>query len=323
MSLIKKTTKLLDKSNTIPVFFATDDNYAPLLAVAMYSLVKYSSPNNQYNIYILNTGLSEESVKSISKFETKNVSIQFINVEEYLQSVLSKLHTRDYYTISTYYRLFIPRMFPQYDKVLYLDSDIIILDDIANLYNVDIKNNLLGAVPEQAVGNVYEFVQYSNNYLGICEKMYFNAGILIMNLKELRNTGFEDKFVDLLNKIKFTVAQDQDYLNVICKDKVHYLPLRWNRTPFGKCSDNEDNGIVHFFLSYKPWHYDNVPFEKQFWTLAREAGFFDKILAMKCKYTDKDKQKDAEGYERLKKTALDQANSANPFCKMEFAKVTI
>ena len=323
MNLTNNNQNQSENSKLIPIFFATDDNYVPMLAVALYSLVKHSSPTNQDNVYVLNTGLSPESVETLSKYARKNVCIQFVNIKEDLQSVLSKLHTRDYFTISTYYRLFIPRIFPQYDKALYLDSDIIILDDIANLYNVDIKDNLIGAVPEQAVGNIYEFVQYSNKYLGICEKLYFNAGILVMNLKQLRESNFEDDFVALLNKVKFTVAQDQDYLNVICKDKVHYLPLRWNRTPFGKCSEDENNGIVHFFLTYKPWHYDNVPFESKFWSLAKEAGMFDRILAIKSKYTDKDREHDNEWFVRLKQTALNEANSEKPFCKMEIAGATV
>ena len=137
----KETSK-----NIIPIFFTTDDNYIPFLTVSIYSLIKNSSIKNYYKIYILNTGLSQSSIKSINNLKRPHVEFNFVNVTDRVNYISNELHTRDYYSKTTYFRLFIPNMFPEYDKALYLDSDIVLLDDVAKLYNTDIKDNLVGAI---------------------------------------------------------------------------------------------------------------------------------------------------------------------------------
>ena len=131
----------MNKLKEIPIFFTVDDKYAPFLGVAMQSLVDNASDENMYIINIMTTAMNEENRAKINKYERKNVKILYHDVTDLANNIKDKLYTRDYYSISTYFRLFIPNMFKQYDKALYLDSDIVILDDIANLYNIDIGNN--------------------------------------------------------------------------------------------------------------------------------------------------------------------------------------
>ena len=133
-------------NNIIPIFFATDDNYMPFLRVALQSITKNTSKNNKYEIYVLNTGLKEENIENLKKFDKENISVKSVNIEEKIKDFSNRLHTRDYYSKSTYYRLFIPTMFPQYDKALYLDSDIVVLSDIANLYNINVVFVVSGVV---------------------------------------------------------------------------------------------------------------------------------------------------------------------------------
>ena len=85
----------------------------------------------------------------------------------YIEKVKDKLYTRDYYTKTTYFRLFIPDLYPQYDKVLYLDSDIVVLGDIAELYNTNIKGNLVAAVPDDSVQTIPEFAEYVEKVVGV------------------------------------------------------------------------------------------------------------------------------------------------------------
>ena len=131
----------MNKLKEIPIFFTVDDKYAPFLGVAMQSLVDNASDENMYIINIMTTAMNEENRAKINKYERENVKILYHDVTDLANNIKDKLYTRDYYSISTYFRLFIPNMFKQYDKALYLDSDIVILDDIANLYNIDIGNN--------------------------------------------------------------------------------------------------------------------------------------------------------------------------------------
>ena len=117
----------------------------------------------------------------------------------YIEDVKDKLYTRDYYTKTTYFRLFIPNLYPQYDKAIYLDSDIVVLGDIAKLYNEDIGDNLVAAVPDNVIQTNKVFQDYVERVVGIATyKNYFNAGMLLMNLDEMRKFDFQNKFLYLL-----------------------------------------------------------------------------------------------------------------------------
>ena len=105
---------------TIPVFFAVDDCYIPFLAVVMQSLIDNSSIENTYDIKILYTKISIENQNSIrNKYESENINIEFVDLNNYLAKFDDKFYTRDYYSKTTYYRLFIPDLYPEYDKAIF------------------------------------------------------------------------------------------------------------------------------------------------------------------------------------------------------------
>ena len=106
----------------IPIFFAIDDQYIPFLAVALKSLIENANKDYKYLIKVLHTNVQEDHMKQIRKYENENVNIEFVDLSYYIERVQDKLYTRDYYTNTTYFRLFLPELYPQYDKVLYLDS---------------------------------------------------------------------------------------------------------------------------------------------------------------------------------------------------------
>jgi lipopolysaccharide biosynthesis glycosyltransferase len=179
-------------------------------------------------------------------------------------------------------------MYPQYDKALYLDCDIAINDSISNLFNVDIADNYVGAIPDQSVLYMSdEFKAYVENRIGVDSyKHYFNAGILVMNLKKLREINFEDIFVQLLSNVKFDVAQDQDYLNVICKGHVKFIEETWNSMPIPVEIERPARpALVHYNLSFKPWHLDDLLYEEFFWDYARKTSYIENILNIKKGYT--------------------------------------
>ena len=215
----------------IPVFFATDENYAPYLAIALRSLKDNASENFFYGIHVLHTGISDKTARRIERIGDENFSIRFVDVSEKLNDLADGLHLRDYYTFTTYYRIFISELFPEYDKALYLDSDIILNGDISELFAYDLGDNLVGAVTDETVQGVEPFRRYVKKALGIEPERYFNAGVLLMNLKKFREEDFFGRFNHLLKKYKFKVAQDQDYLNVLCKNRVLYLGGEWNDMP--------------------------------------------------------------------------------------------
>lgn len=295
----------MKQKNKIPIFFAVDDEYIPFLAVALQSLIENSKKENYYLIKILYTNITEENQNKIKKYEAENINIEFVCLSYYINKVKNKLYTRDYYSKTTYFRLFIPDLYPQFDKVLYLDSDIVILSDVADLYNEDMESNLLAAAPDDVIQTIEVFREYAEKVVGVATyKNYFNAGILLMNLDELRKFKFQEKFLYLLETVKFSVGQDQDYLNRLCKGRVKLLENTWDRMPIGGDIINRDElHIIHYNLAFKPWHFEDILYKEYFWKYAQKTEYFDKILEIKNNYTDEQKFKDRESDKKLRELA--------------------
>lgn len=294
----------------IPIFFAVDDGYMPCLAVALESLIDNASKNYYYSIKVLYTSINEENKRKINKYKRENVSIEFVDLNYYIEKIKDKLYTRDYYTKTTYFRLFIPNLYPQYTKAIYLDSDIIVLGDISELYNIDLEDNLIGAAPDGVIQTIKVFQEYAEKVVGVEDyRNYFNAGILLMNLDELRKIHFQDKFLYLLETIKFTVAQDQDYLNRLCKGRTKIIDIGWDRMPVSIDDYPEENiKIVHYNLADKPWRYDDIRYGEYFWKYAQKTEFYDYLRLLKDNYTEEERFKDKEQFENLKKLAQHEAD---------------
>ena len=294
----------------IPIFFAVDDKYVPFLAVTLQSLVNNASQENYYVIKVLYTNMSEESKEKISKYTRENVNIEYVDLNYYIEQIKEKLYTRDYFSMTTYFRLFISNLYPQYNKAIYLDCDIVLLKDIAELYNIDIGDNLLGAVPDDIIQKNEVFQEYVEKVVGVASyKTYFNAGMLVMNLDELRKFQFQEKFLYLLENIKFSVVQDQDYLNRICKGRVKLIETAWNLMP--TASDDmkeEDIKLIHYNYQYKPWHYNDIRFGKYFWELAKQTEFYDTIHKIKEDFSDEMKYKDREADIALRELAQKESD---------------
>lgn len=297
-------------SKEIPIFFAVDDGYCPFLAVALQSMLDNSSPENTYLIKILHTDISEENKKKIGKYERANVDIEFVDLNYYIKRVKDKLYTRDYYSATTYFRLFLPNLYPQYDKVLYLDSDIVILDDIAKLYNTDMGDNLVAAAPDDVVISNPIFRDYAEKVVGVADcNRYFNAGVLLMNLHQLRRFKFQEKFTYILERIRFEVAQDQDYLNRLCKGRVKIVDRTWNRMPISDPKiRTEDVRLVHYNLAFKPWHFEDILYQEFFWMYAQQTEYIDAIHEIKEKFTEEDRIRGEQSHERLIRLAKREAD---------------
>lgn len=285
------------EKRVIPIFFTVDDTYIPFLSVTLQSIVEKSSNDYNYEIKILYAKLSDESKEKISKYEKTNITIEYVDVSEYFEKVKDKLYTRDYFSMTTYFRLFIASLYTQYNKAIYLDSDIVVLRDVAELYNINIGENLVGAVPDDIIQKNEVFQEYVEKVVGVSSyKNYFNAGVLVMNLEELRNYRFEEKFVYLLGTVKYAAIQDQDYLNRICKGRVKLIDFGWNIMPSASAKEIEEENIklIHYNYQYKPWHYDNILYGKYFWDYASRTEYYDELKNMKEEFNNEMEQADKE-----------------------------
>lgn len=276
-------------SREIPIFFSTDDNYIPYLDVAVHSLIANASKDYKYRIIVLNTGLEQDNILKVKRNECEGVTIEFIDISESVKDIKSRFKNVYHFSIVTYYRLFIASLFPQYDKIIYLDCDLVVLGDISCLYNIELGNNILGAVPDQFVCNTREFRTYAEKAVGVNPDTYFNAGVLVISLEEFRKNGIENKFINLITEHDFDLLDpDQAYLNYLCFGKTHILPNNWNKAPTELACMGKKN-IVHYNLYKKPWQYDDVIDAECFWGYAKKSPFYELILKRKAMFGEKEK----------------------------------
>jgi lipopolysaccharide biosynthesis glycosyltransferase len=216
-------------SNTIHVAYALDDNYTEFTCVSMTSLLH--NTNRPVHFHVLENRLSEENKRILRDIGKRYPHGQwtFYHVgsnDGFVCDDAKKL------TIETYFRLYLPKLLIDIDKVLWIDSDTIINGDIIDLYETELNDKLAGVVADSLFGNDTEH----RKVLNLGEYYYFNAGVMLFNLSALRR-GF-----DLLNKCtaiskilyakktrkRLSYCADQEALNYILKGKVEYLPWKYN-----------------------------------------------------------------------------------------------
>lgn len=305
---------LKNKSKIVPIFFACDDKFVPYMMVTMKSLIENTSPKRTYMIHVLHTDISIKNQGLVKTLETENCKIEFNDVTKQLEQIEKKISLRDYYSATTYYRLFIADMFPQYDKVAYIDSDTIVLKDIAGFVDYDLEDNYIGAVRDQLVAQIDIYGKYAEKVLGVSREAYFNAGVVLINCKQFRKKNIQKQFIDFLNTYRFVVAQDQDYLNILCKNKVLWVDGKWNVQMTGNITcEEKDFALIHYNLAAKPWHYEDCRFASYFWDYAKKTPHYDALKSVLANFTKEDAKKDTASGENLLNLAISEINNENNF----------
>ena len=114
---INRRRSIMNSKPIVPIFYACDDNFVKYTVVSLHSMMVNASKNYHYIVYVLNTNISEKMQQVMLDMQNENFTVQFTDVTDYLKSIRDKLPLRDYYSKTTYYRLFIAEMFPEYDKI--------------------------------------------------------------------------------------------------------------------------------------------------------------------------------------------------------------
>ena len=127
-----------------------------------------------------------------------------------------------------------------------------------------------------------------------------------MNLAEMRRVNIEKQFSDLLTMRTYRVAQDQDYLNVLCYGKTTLLNKKWNKTPLPDSNPCKLPKIAHYKINFKPWRYDGVVYGELFWKYAEGTVYYKSLLEAKNAYTEAEKARDRAQYESLVTLAMEE-----------------
>lgn len=311
----------------IPIFFTIDDSYAPFLAVALNSAIKNSDQQRNYKAIVLYQDLGADNISRLQSLQTENFKIELMPIRANMEALDDRMSNRlrcDYFTLTIYFRLFIPSMFPQYDKGIYIDSDVVLTDDIAKLFDIDIGENYIGACNDLSIADIPPLVAYTEKAVGVNAKEYINSGVLLMNLKKMRDDDLEGHFLALLNKYHFdSIAPDQDYLNAMCNGKIYYLEEKWDTMPNDAKPMLTETSLIHYNLFSKPWCYDGIQYEEQFWNYAQDCGFIDEIREFKASYTEDKKKADSECLELLVRRGIEIPENDITFKKMNEKGVRI
>lgn len=308
----------------VPIFFTIDDKYAPYMAVALYSLMENANPQYDYTIHVIYQDLSDENRKRISDLCKDNFEIIFTQMSDTIHGISDSKAGRlrcDYSTYTIYYRLFIADMFPQYDKGLYLDSDIVVPGDISELCLTDLQGKVVGACADISVSGVETLANYMENAVGVNRYRYVNSGILLMDLKGMREIALSQHFLNLLNTYCFdTIAPDQDYLNAMCNGNIFYLDNVWDVMPLHDQPEVSNPKLIHYNLFDKPWCYEGVQYETYFWEFASKTPFYDELLAYREAYGIDQRMHDHESLETMMKTSGEIVGKDVTFKKIQDEK---
>lgn len=305
---------MLNNKEKIHLFYACDDAFLKYTAVSLYSIMKNADRERLYHVHVLYTDISEENRNRVISMANESFEISFEDVSHYLDDLCERLPIRDYYSNTTYYRMFIADMFPEVDKAIYLDSDTVVQGNIAELYACDVEKYDLAACHEQAMVQVDVYGSYVERCLGINRNLFFNAGVLLINCRRFREKRVLERFAELLGIYDCRVTQDEDYLNILCRDHVLFLPQCWNSEVFGEMLDEpKDCKLLHYIMVEKPWHFPKCRLGEIFWSYAEQTDFYGEIKAVLDGYTDGQRAEDVASVERLSQLAKEETEREDTY----------
>ncbi|MDO4742325.1 MAG: glycosyltransferase family 8 protein [Candidatus Saccharibacteria bacterium] len=322
---IFSTGNPIDKyTKVVPVFLTINNAYAPYAAVAIRSITKHADPKRYYRIVVLHDGISLPNLIRLRNLVTRNCAIQFKRITHslYLKAIVKYCSKEkgagDFFSSAVYYyRFFIPRLFPMYEKAVYIDSDTVLLGDIGELFDKEMnEEEVILAMVDPKVSVMPEFRSYVDNAVGVPHEEYVNDGVMLMDLKKMRKIHYLTRLVSIIDKYDADlVAPDQDYANVILRGRIGHFGSEWNAEPREDLP--KETKLVHFNLFNKPWHYKNVPAEKIFWNAARGTGFYGDLKRQQNSFDEKKRKAEEEKVQALLKKAKRLGREKEPIIRAE------
>jgi len=296
--------------NNIPVVFSSSEKYFRFTAVAIQSIIDNSSAQNNYDIFIMSKNIPNEDKEKLGGMVHGhiNISIRYVDIDDFLEDNVYWEKIKPVFTEAAYYRLCIPKILKNFNKVLYLDSDLVMERDIAELFSIDIGNYLLGAAPDIGVFRMayqkHELSHFIQSHTQKTLKLaspydYVQAGVLLFNVEAMNNSGFFDECCKFLSENPNPHYKARDIINFVCRDKILRFPVNWNLEwhcaafpqdgPLNKSLPKQfyeaymdaikNTYLLHFSGSRKPWTEPDSPLANIFWKYARRVPFYEMILS--------------------------------------------
>lgn len=280
--------KQRESMKKIPIFYSFDNNYVVPAAVAIKSLLSEAKPDVFWQMYVLHNDISDKNQELLQNIVKKmgNASLKFRYMEGFLQqewrqgSFAGKKNKQ--FTPETITKCFAARFFPEYDKIIYSDVDVVFMDDVSELIAVDLQNKFIAAVrnPFMKIHHKEELGHLSKTNYEKLKDTYFVGGIWVLNLKAIRENNLEVRMMEIVQDNNIDKRwPDQDVMNIACDNKVEYLSLRYISYPYmlerlskegfeshfsiAECVESIIYPKILHYAGIKPWN--NEPYRKDIW----------------------------------------------------------
>lgn len=250
----------------------SDDNYLYQTAVLIESLI-LNNKDKFFNIYIVGSDLKDEKLADlISKFEDEKC-IRKIDYICILDSDIKEFQISGHISVAAYYRIIALNILPlDVERIMYLDCDIIVNGDIESVYNIDFGDKLIVASEDKKISKRFNDV-YENLQLNITTR-YFNSGVIVFNVLELRkNKDFEKQLMDIATDKKIVLRfHDQDVLNKYFHDDTIFVESKLYNQIVKEIKNKKEaewvkknSIIIHYADRRKPWKHDYVGYLDDLW----------------------------------------------------------
>lgn len=303
------------EKNNLAITLQTSDYFAPYASVTILSIIENASPKYNYDLLVMTWDMQEKTEeKLISMADGKNnISIRVVDVsreiDPYVKMAVGKSNF-ERFGATGLIRLVLLDLLEHYDVVLNFDCDMLICGDVSELFQYDISNYYMGAAPDLICYAAFhrqkeiKYTQFTDDLIYNQLKLddvseYLNAGMLLLNLKEIRKNYTCSQIIDFArSEGSFFECFEQDTFNGLFKGKKLELPIEWNwlvdSTGFISRAKNvlpkNDKLIVqyfeaeknaksyHYVTSRKPWQDASISHADQWWDAAKRVPFWGEIL---------------------------------------------
>lgn len=271
----------------IPIFLACDEKYAKYASVTIASITANTS--SKINFYILDGGIEHETQAKIRHIlRDTNHSIKFISID---MKLFKKFPCIRHFSLNTYSRFLIPSLITNIDKALYIDTDMVVCGDIAEIYNRQLNGKGIGAVAymdEDCNPKLYK--KYKEKLNIQTKHRYFNAGLLLIDCKYWRKHNTSKQLMEKTTELKDIIEMpDQDVLNIVFESDYKELEPQYNLVVDTTSRyQNFDQYITDikgcYILHYtggngiRPWVNKTVPGANYFWKYASITSFYSDLM---------------------------------------------
>ena len=296
-----KDNNTIQSNNSIHIGINIDKKYFYPCLVLLTSLFINKNPTSIYSIHILIADdIKEENINKIyslkEKYGKEKINLSFHNMKNDFQKKKYR-DTNLLISTATYYRIAFPSLLPNVDKIIYIDSDVVNFVDLTEMYNLKFKNKtyFMGSLDKIEMIKELKSMGINNN------KYYMNAGILLMNLKAMREDEIEQKLRNYINS-RVLNHHDQTAINVLCYNNIEIISYKYAIFSFKSYeslvlyNNNQSEGyryneaelkqafyeptLLHYGGYVKPWHNQEYPklYREYWWYYAKQSGFYEEIL---------------------------------------------